>query len=255
MKKRLDNLGFAHGLVLPIIITIVAIVGASYYVYTKNNTPQTNSREITAETTLKEPLPDSLVTVDKVKNLAGDKKPSYAIISITLKNEDGVLLYVVKLSDGTHLFFNARTGALTSGTVEDEEETSTGTLPVNLTVSIGFDQARELAVSQKPGATVQKIELETEDGVVVYNVRFTDKSRVIINSASGKIITVTHPDTKDKGKPDANGKSDDNPSNGGTSDDSPKPKTDTGDDDSGNDGGSDNGDDSGSNSGHDANED
>ena len=243
--KKINNLGFTHSLLLPVVITILAIGGVSYYVYTQNNNNPVTSEEEQATETLQEPLPDTLLSVSKVKELVNTQKPGSSIVSIELEMENGVLVYKITLADGTHLVFDAQTGVKTVSSAENEDKSNNESLPADFTSSIGFAKARDLALAEKPGATVQKIEFELEDGAVVFNVRFTDKSRVIINAMSGKIITIKHPEAKSEDKSDSSNGRDDSGRDDSSSDDHGN----SGSDDSSEKSGS-NKDDSGSNKDH-----
>lgn len=155
------------------------------------------------------------------------------------------MVFAVKLSDGSVLVFNAQTGAAAPAPTETEFEGTT-TLPVGATPKVDFAKARELALAQAPNHTVKKIELETEDGVLAYTVKFTDGSKVIINAIDGSIVKVkveaktdnkTQPSDANKAKSveNSNGKSQatsthnsGSSSNSGSSHDSPEaPKSTT----------------------------
>ncbi len=57
---------------------------------------------------------------------------------------------------------------------------------------ITADQAKEAALAQFPGATVNKVELENENGSVVYSVQLTDKSGkaqdVKVDAGNAKVL-------------------------------------------------------------------
>lgn len=57
---------------------------------------------------------------------------------------------------------------------------------------ITADQAKEAALAQFPGATVNKVELENENGNVVYSVQLTDKSGkaqdVKVDAGNAKVL-------------------------------------------------------------------
>lgn len=208
IMKKVNDKGFSHGLLLPVLIVFAFIAAVSYYVYSHNNGKAVNNQEDQSPVTLKEELPNDLLTATEVKKLASSQKPNSTIVKIGLEKQNGVLLYVVKLSDGTHLFYNAQTGLQASGIVENETEDSNDKLPADISGIIDFLKAQTIAMAQKPGATVQSIEFELEDGAIVYNVRFTDKSRIIINAKSGKVIAIKHPEQGGKKTEESNSKDD-----------------------------------------------
>ncbi len=65
---------------------------------------------------------------------------------------------------------------------------------------ITADQAKEAALAQFPGATVAKVELDNEDGNVVYSVQLIDKSGtsqdVKVDAGNGKVLA-TEADGRD----------------------------------------------------------
>lgn len=54
--------------------------------------------------------------------------------------------------------------------------------------SINLDQAKAIALGVFPGKTIKEVETEVEHGILVYSVRFTDSSRVDVNSNDGSIV-------------------------------------------------------------------
>ncbi len=57
---------------------------------------------------------------------------------------------------------------------------------------ITADQAKQAALGQFPGATVKKVDLENENGSVVYSIQLTDKSGkaqdVKVDAGNGKVL-------------------------------------------------------------------
>lgn len=49
-------------------------------------------------------------------------------------------------------------------------------------------QARALIMAAHPGVTIMKIELEDEDGVLLYGAEFSDRTEVNVNAATGAVI-------------------------------------------------------------------
>jgi uncharacterized membrane protein YkoI len=187
MTHKKTELGFAH-LTLLVLIVLLAIGGVGYYVMKhQKSTKPLNSETVSADTTLATPLPTDLLTVDKIKALATAQKPTASILGVGLENEDGTLLFKVKLSDGTVLTFNAKTGDAIKNTAEAELE-GTAALPAGVSPTIDFAKARDIAMAQMSGSTVKKIELELEDGTLVYSVRFTNGGRVDVNANNSSIV-------------------------------------------------------------------
>jgi uncharacterized membrane protein YkoI len=186
--KNKNQLGFALAHLLPVVVAVLAVGGVSAYVVMKQHQKTNNSESsVSKEATLAAPLPTDLLTVDKVKELATAQKPASNVLAVQLENEEGILLYKVKLGDGTILVFNARTGAVVTGTAKGEFE-GQANLPADLKAAIAISKAKDIAQAQKAGSTVKKIELELEDGILVYSVRFTDGSRVDVNANDGTVV-------------------------------------------------------------------
>lgn len=53
---------------------------------------------------------------------------------------------------------------------------------------ISLSDAQAIAQAQFPDKTIRKVEAETEHGILVYSVRFTDGSKVDVSAADGSIV-------------------------------------------------------------------
>ena len=78
-----------------------------------------------------------------------------------------------------------------------------------------MQDARAKAQAERPGKTITKIELESEEGVIVYSVRFSDGGRVDVSAVDGTIKRVKDASTSNSGSSNNgdNKPSDDNKSN------------------------------------------
>jgi uncharacterized membrane protein YkoI len=193
-----------HGFSLPHIVMVIALLGAisgvGYYVYSKNSNPSQSNRQESSETTSEvSTLPDDLSglkSIDEIKTQAVDSLNGATILGIELEQEDSGLVYKVKLSDGRVLFYNAVTGEVTTGSSDDDEEDSDESIPADFVAGITVEQARTIALEKRAGKTIKKIELETEEGVQVFSVRFTDGGRVDVNAKTGEVVRVREPNEK-----------------------------------------------------------
>lgn len=202
MKTQKENQqGFAHIWVLAVIV-VMAISGVGAYVWHQNKTNnKLNSVSSQSEVdNLPSPLPEDLLTAEKVKELALTEKPGATVSGVELENEDGIVVYEVKIADGSRLVFNAQTGKLITKALQNDKEEVDKAIPADFKSEITFAKAREIALAQKPGGTVQKIELELEGGVVVYSVRFSDDARVDVNATTGVVVR-TKPASSQKSAP------------------------------------------------------
>ncbi|MCW1908399.1 MAG: PepSY domain-containing protein [Candidatus Saccharibacteria bacterium] len=161
---------------------------------------------------------DDVLSVAQIREKAAADQPAGAsIMQIELETEEGSVVYKVKFSDGSFRLYDARTG---EHFVKNEVAEVDGTVPAGFVAGISLQQARDIAVTQRPGQTVIKIELETEEGAVVYSVRFADGSRVDVNATNGTVVrvkTVDQPSNNSGSSDSSDDSSDgDDSSNGGS---------------------------------------
>lgn len=193
MAHKQSERGFAHLLPL-LLILVVAIGGVGFYVMKQQkSTKPLQSKTTSPETTLATKLPTDLITIEKVKELASAEKPKMNLLGVQLENEDGTLVFKVKLSDNTTLSFNAKTGEAIKHATEVKDDVETELeggedLPVTVTPAITFAQAREIAMAQLSKSIVKKIELKLQDKILLYSVKFTDGGRVNVNATDGKVL-------------------------------------------------------------------
>lgn len=191
MSKHADQRGFTV-VEVGIVIAVVVVIGALGWKFYEakfggDQVSSVNERSSNIDIT-----PDTLTDladIEQIQQEAVGDKSGITVVHIELEQkDDGTLVYKVQLSDGTVTVYNAKTGVFVK-TVMDSEKTSES-LPVNFTSGISFTRALEIARGEKPDSKVYKIELEQEDGIVVYSVRFSDKARVDVNALDGAIVRV-----------------------------------------------------------------
>ncbi len=170
------------------IVAAVALLGTAAYALDARSTSR--ARQTVIEDTVE--LPESLegvLGVGEMQALAlADAPDGTSIVSIEIENEHGVVLYKVKFSDGSYRLYDAKSGAAFVDNASDVETDES--VPTGFVAGISLQQARNIASAQRPGKTITKIELETENGVVVYSVRFADDGRVDVNATDGSIVRV-----------------------------------------------------------------
>lgn len=181
--------GFAH-LVLILIVVGALLVGSATFIYGQQRKDDSlASANNASAVSLTQPLPTDLLGADRIKTLAASDKPDLQVRQIELEAEDGVLLYKVRMSDGSFILYNARSGVkVTKDSGQSAEVEKDDGLPNDFVAGISFERARAIALQQKPEGQIRKIELENESGVVVYSVRFTDDARVDVNASDGSIV-------------------------------------------------------------------
>jgi len=181
MMKQPGFIPVAVGLVV-----LAILIGGGLFWANRNDTnPEQSGREL--PTTLA-----GIKSVGEIRTLAEPQANGAAITEIELETEDVGLIYKVKFSDGRILFFDAAAGTqITNRTFRvDDTDIDNDRLPANFNPPVSLEQARATATSRMPGKTIRKVEIEVEDGIVVYSFRFTDDSRVDVSTVDGTVTRV-----------------------------------------------------------------
>jgi len=185
--------GFSRLTVMYMVVGVLIVAGAVTYALLNN------IRSTSNETNTEVPLQVSGVkSINEIRDIAGaNLGEGITIISIELEEEDAGLVYKVKLSDGTILFYMATSGeAIIDPSNNNDDNELSGdedAIPADFVAAVSLAQARSIAENRRPGKVVRKIELEVEHGVVVYSVRFTDEGRVDVNATTGEVVRVKEP--------------------------------------------------------------
>lgn len=130
-----------------------------------------------------------IISMETCKSKAQKKVKSAELVSINQKTDDGIDIYKVKMSSSTKKYdlkYHARTGAL----IEYDWELKTTTAGTD-SGYIGSARAKEIALAEVPGATVVKCELDTDDGVKIYEVELVKdiyEYELEIDAKTGKIL-------------------------------------------------------------------
>jgi uncharacterized membrane protein YkoI len=229
-QSLFKKLNTASGLA---VIALLVVVGGASAMISSKQTRSNSERKTEIPANL-----EGVMSIEDIKAKAIAEVPSVDVTGIELENEDGVLIYKVRYADGSYRFFDAKTGEIINDSVAGLEKDDS--VPAGYVPGIDLAMARSIAQDQRPGKTINKIELETENGVVVYSVRFSDDGRVDINANDGSVLRV---------------RSGESASSNSDSDDSNDDQNDDSNSGSGSDDSDDQNDDSGSNSGSDDNSD
>ncbi|MCA9324217.1 PepSY domain-containing protein [Candidatus Saccharibacteria bacterium] len=179
---RQRKVAYAGGFALLLVVATTA--------YALDNRNQSLARQNIIEDTVEIPQNlDGLLGIDEMRTLAQNDAPDGStIVGVEVENEHGKVLYKVKFSDGSFRLYDAVTGLAFIDTTEGVETSES--VPAGFVAGITVQQARDTAAAQRPGKTITKIELEVENGVVVYSVRFADGGRVDVNATDSSVVRV-----------------------------------------------------------------
>lgn len=179
-------------LIVVVVLGIVGFVGWKFMDSKQQNTSQLNNQAV---------LPESLADIkpiDEIIALAASEIGTRQVLAAELEQEDEGLVYLIKLSDGTVLVFDAKTGNKVQLKSNDSAKSDEDKpLPVGFKPVVTIAAAVQTAKTQRVGKAVEKVELEVEDGIVVYSVRFGDDGRVDIDATTGNILRIREPGKSD----------------------------------------------------------
>lgn len=190
-KKISNQAGFTPVEILIVIAVVGLIAGVGYTAY--NAFSRADSKQLNSISS-NELLENSQDEIDQILGLPEMQKIAVAelantdIIGIELEVDDGVLVYVVHYADGSSLVFDAISGSKLELADNNNDEIEDGEIiPAYFVADVSIQEAIAIAKEQRPGSQLRKVEIELEDGVVVYSVRFTDDSRVDVRASDGEI--------------------------------------------------------------------
>lgn len=170
-------------------VLLLVAAGTGLYINEMNQKNLANGEKISRTQALTEDLPDDLLSVDEIKSIVIDETPNTTVHTIVLEKSEDVYQYKAKLTNGSIVYFNARTGARISTMHDDSASPAT---PID-TTKIGFNDARKIALATNPGGIVSKIELLTENGSLNYCVWFGESDHIDVRANDG---LVTHVDLR-----------------------------------------------------------
>lgn len=190
-----------NGFTVVEILIAVAVLGIIGFVGWRAIESQQQNSKTSSQLNNQAMLPESLAgikSLDEIIALATPEIASRQMLAIELIQEDEGLVYSINLSDNSVLVFDAKTGDKIQLKSPDAAETNDNTpLPAGYKPAVTFEAAIQTAKAQRPGQDVEKVKLELEDGIVVYSVRFSDKSRVDVDATTGSVLRI-----RESGKPE-----------------------------------------------------
>src|SRR3989344_5023008 len=157
---KLNQSGFSH-LIVVVALVVVGVVGFSAWRVV--NKSKTNNSISSAQQILPNDL-SALKPIDEIISLAAQEIGTRLVVVAELEHKDEVLVYSVKLNDGTVLFFDAQTGdRLQLSSTDSPETDGDKPLPTGFKPAITIQSAVRTAIEKRPNQAVSKVELELED--------------------------------------------------------------------------------------------
>lgn len=175
-----------------IVIGVIVLIIIGFLVWAFVSSLQSNSQKDnttqSAQTSEIDPAAlTDLADIATIQQSALEGKEGASVNGIQLKTEDGKLVYQASLSDGSVLTFDAKSGTKLSEEKETADDTAKS-LPAGFNGGIGLARAIEVAKITAPNSAVRELELEQEDGVLVYRVKFANEAQIDVNATTGTII-------------------------------------------------------------------
>lgn len=169
---------------------VLALLAVSTFAFANNSAKRASL--ISSNTQLPSNL-DGVKSVEEIKSIASADAQGKSIASVELENEEGTLIYKVKYSDGTYRLYDAKTGQafVKIGEIEKDES-----VPANFVAGVTLQQARDIAAAKRPGQAIFKIELEMENGTVIYSIKFADGGKVYVNASNGSVMKIENPEAR-----------------------------------------------------------
>jgi uncharacterized membrane protein YkoI len=171
------------------VVLVVSVIG--FGVWRVVNNDSDSNTPVASQNETSEVLPADLeeaLDFAAVQTIAQEQSSS-ELVSYELEYEDGRLVYKLYFADGVSIRIDALSGQVLGQGTDDNEDTG-GAIPVGFVPGITVARAVEIARGQFPDVEVEKVELELEDGGVVYSVRFVNDERVDVSAVDGDILRV-----------------------------------------------------------------
>jgi len=170
-----------------VVLVIVGLLGWKFFSSMQSNSQKDRAAQSVQTSEIDPAKLAEITDIATIQKNALDGKQNTSITGIQLKSEDGKLVYQATLSDGSVLTFDATSGAKLSEEQETTDDTAKS-LPANFSGGIGLAKAVEVAKTTVPNSAVRELELEEDDGVLVYRIKFANEAQVDVNATTGAII-------------------------------------------------------------------
>jgi len=191
------------------LVGVLALGGAVTAFATTTNASQNSPKAMAVEQTTEAEAQDENVTLPAggIDQATAEQKaqasiPGSVVVASELEDEDGVIVYGVEIKTGNavnDVKVNATTGAILKSDQDNDKESKEQNkenneqelTADNTKTSITQEQAKQTAVASVKDGVFQSIELEDEDGVIVYEVEVTVGTNtydVKVDANTGSIV-------------------------------------------------------------------
>ena len=132
------------------------------------------------------------ITAEEAKEIAEKAFDGARAVELELERENGGLVYEVELDNGSEIEIDAATGHILEIDLDDDDDES---LELQEASGITPDQARKIAEEAAgSGAKAVELELERENGGLVYEVELDNGIEVEINADTGDVLEIEQDD-------------------------------------------------------------
>ncbi len=171
----------------------ISVIGENPVVYAAEKEDRNDEEPITVKVKLSE---------DEAVAIAAESVDANAkVIYVELEDENGTIVYSVEMTQNGKKFevnVDANSGKIIKSGEDveyegaDEEDNEDGDEPVNVSVKLTQSEAVAIAAaSVDSGAKILNVELEDENGVIVYGVEMTLNGKELdikVDANSGQIV-------------------------------------------------------------------
>lgn len=139
------------------------------------------------------PAKEAKVSMDKAKEIALKAAKAGKVTKVELDRDYGILVYEVEVRDGNTEYeykIDATTGAIVKTDIEVKRVQNTQTQP-SQNAKISMEKAKEIALKAAKSGKVTKVELDRENGMLVYEIEVRDgrvEKDYKINALTGEIV-------------------------------------------------------------------
>ncbi len=167
------------------------IVGQSSFVEQDDYTEQANL-EKTAQ-----------ISADEAKKIVTEANPDFTAYQVALDEENGRAIYTVEVFDQTGAIYDVEVGAVNGEILRTDREHDRDDYVPQQTTSVGQsllteEEAKAYVLTAHPDYTINQVQLDDEDGRMVYQITATDANQIIyevhVDAMTGAILLTEYED-------------------------------------------------------------